>query len=239
MLVAGDAAALCLAAGIWLEGVNFAMASGMYAGEAAVGGASTAATSARPGCAGYQRRLSDTFVLSDHRKLRRAPELVLSDRVQHLYPTMVANVVERMFRVDNPDPKPGLRRILAAGTQAGRRAPTRPGARRLDRLQELRMTDTHHLRSRSGWSTAEFRVHPDAHIVVDGSGLRGLQHTRVRGRVPGQPVRAHQRRRHRVQLRAVLRMRHVLPRVQPRGRDQLELPRGRPRRRLPPDVSRR
>ena len=36
LLVAGDAAALCLAAGIWLEGVNFAMASGMYAGQAAV-----------------------------------------------------------------------------------------------------------------------------------------------------------------------------------------------------------
>ena len=35
LLVAGDAAAMCLAAGIWLEGVNFAMASGMYAGEAA------------------------------------------------------------------------------------------------------------------------------------------------------------------------------------------------------------
>ena len=33
LLVAGDAAALCLAAGIWLEGVNFAMASGMYAGQ--------------------------------------------------------------------------------------------------------------------------------------------------------------------------------------------------------------
>jgi electron transfer flavoprotein-quinone oxidoreductase len=111
MLVAGDAAALCLAAGIWLEGVNFAMASGIYAGEAAAealrGGDVSAA-----GLAGYQRRLSDTFVLRDHRKLRRAPELVLSDRVQHLYPTMVANVVERMFRVDNPTPKPGLRRIL-------------------------------------------------------------------------------------------------------------------------------
>ena len=36
MLVAGDAAALCLAAGIWLEGVNFAMASGIAAGETAV-----------------------------------------------------------------------------------------------------------------------------------------------------------------------------------------------------------
>jgi electron transfer flavoprotein-quinone oxidoreductase len=111
MLVAGDAAALCLAAGIWLEGVNFAMASGMYAGEAVVEALQANDTSAT-GLAGYQRRLSDTFVLRDHRKLRRAPELVLSDRVQHLYPGMMANVAERMFRVDNPTPKPGLRRIL-------------------------------------------------------------------------------------------------------------------------------
>ncbi len=34
MLVAGDAASLCLAAGIWLEGVNFAIASGAAAGRA-------------------------------------------------------------------------------------------------------------------------------------------------------------------------------------------------------------
>jgi electron transfer flavoprotein-quinone oxidoreductase len=111
MLVAGDAAAMCLAAGIWLEGVNFAMASGMYAGEAAADALSVDDTSAA-GLAGYERRLNDTFVLRDHRKLRRAPSLVLSDRVQHLYPDMIANTVERMFRVDNPSPKPGLRRIL-------------------------------------------------------------------------------------------------------------------------------
>jgi electron transfer flavoprotein-quinone oxidoreductase len=111
MLVAGDAAAMCLAAGIWLEGVNFAMASGLYAGEAAVEAIEAGDTSAA-GLAGYQRRLDDTFVLRDHRKLRRAPSLVLSDRVQHLYPQMITNTVERMFRVDNPTPKPGLRRIL-------------------------------------------------------------------------------------------------------------------------------
>lgn len=128
MLVAGDAAALCLAAGIWLEGVNFAMASGMYAGETAVEAISGGDHSAA-GLAGYQRRLSETFVLKDHRKLRRAPELVLSDRVQHLYPTMVANVVERMFRVDNPNPKPGVRRILA---QERKRA----GVRRRDLLRD-------------------------------------------------------------------------------------------------------
>ena len=111
LLVAGDAAAMCLAAGIWLEGVNFAMASGMYAGEATAEALRADDTSAA-GLAGYERRLGDTFVLRDHRKLRRAPSLVLSDRVQHLYPAMITNTVERMFRVDNPTPKPGLRRIL-------------------------------------------------------------------------------------------------------------------------------
>lgn len=111
LLVAGDAAAMCLAAGIWLEGVNFAMASGMYAGEAAAE-ALTSGDASESGLAGYERRLNETFVLRDHRKLRRAPGLVLSDRVQHLYPEMIANTVERMFRVDNPAPKPGLLRVL-------------------------------------------------------------------------------------------------------------------------------
>jgi electron transfer flavoprotein-quinone oxidoreductase len=128
MLVAGDAAALCLAAGIWLEGVNFAMASGIFAGEAAIEALRSGDVS-RTGLAGYERRLAATFVLRDHRKLRRAPALVLSDRVQHLYPQMVADVVESMFRVDNPAPKPGLRRILA-------RERKRAGVRRRDLLRD-------------------------------------------------------------------------------------------------------
>lgn len=128
MLVAGDAAALCLAAGIWLEGVNFAMASGIYAAEAVLEGLAAGDTS-RAGLAGYERRLNDTFVLRDHRKLRHAPKLVLSDRVQHLYPQLVANTVEAMFRVDNPTPKPGLRRILAGERK-------RLGIRRRDLLRD-------------------------------------------------------------------------------------------------------
>ncbi len=111
LLIAGDAAALCLAAGIWLEGVNFAMGSGMYAGQTAVEAIGNGDVSQR-GLGGYARRLSETFVLRDHRKLRRAPELVLSDRVQHLYPSMLTGIAERMFRVDNPLAKPGLRRII-------------------------------------------------------------------------------------------------------------------------------
>lgn len=112
MLVAGDAAALCLAAGIWLEGVNFAIGSGIAAGQAAAEALDRGDVSAE-GLAGYRRRLEESFVLRDHRKLHRAPALVLSDRVQRVYPPMIASIVERMFRVDNPDPKPGLRRIVS------------------------------------------------------------------------------------------------------------------------------
>ena len=111
LLVAGDAAALCLAAGIWLEGVNFAMASGMYAGQSAAQAVIAGNTSAS-GLQSYTKKLNETFVLKDHKKLRKIPHLVLSDRVQHKYPGFVTGIVERMFRVENPDPKPGVRRIL-------------------------------------------------------------------------------------------------------------------------------
>ena len=111
LLVAGDAAALCLAAGSWLEGVNFAMASGMYAGQSAAQAVIAGNTSAS-NLQSYTKKLNETFVLKDHKKLRKIPHLVLSDRVQHKYPGFVTGIVERMFRVENPDPKPGVRRIL-------------------------------------------------------------------------------------------------------------------------------
>ena len=106
LLVAGDAAGLCLAAGLWLEGVNFAIGSGAAAGEAALealrSGDATAA-----GLAGYRRRLEQSFVLKDHRKLRRAPNLVLSARMQHVYPQALCDIVEDLFTVENPRPKRG------------------------------------------------------------------------------------------------------------------------------------
>ena len=63
--------------------------------------------------------------------------------------------------------------------------------------------------------------------------LRRLQHAGVRRRLPGQAVRADGRRRDPLQLRAVLRVRHVLPRLQPRGGDLVVVPRGRARGGVP------
>lgn len=106
LLVAGDAAGLCLAAGIWLEGVNFAIGSGIAAAEAAVDALHVHDTSALK-LGAYRKKLEANFVLRDHRKLRRAPGLVLSDRVQHAYPNIVCNLIESLFTVDNPRPKAG------------------------------------------------------------------------------------------------------------------------------------
>ncbi len=128
LLVAGDAGAFCLAAGVFLEGVNFAIGSGRAAGEAAaeaLGRGDTTAT----GLAGYRRRLESTFVLEDHRKLRRAPDLVLSPRLQRQYPGLLCDVAERFFTVDNPQPKPGLRRLV-------REARRRHGVRLRDALAD-------------------------------------------------------------------------------------------------------
>jgi electron transfer flavoprotein-quinone oxidoreductase len=50
-------------------------------------------------------------VLADHKKLRRVPELLMSQRMQQLYPKLACDVVERMFTVDNPTPKPGAVRV--------------------------------------------------------------------------------------------------------------------------------
>ena len=111
ILVAGDAAAMCLAAGIWLEGVNFAIGSGAAAGRAAARAVARRDCSAA-GLAGYRARLESSFVLTDHRRLREAPHLVMGELAQQKMPLVVNGVLEELFTVTNPDPKPGLRRIV-------------------------------------------------------------------------------------------------------------------------------
>jgi electron transfer flavoprotein-quinone oxidoreductase len=122
LLVAGDAAGMTLAAGLWLEGVNFAVGAGLAAGATADAAIRSGDVSAAGGLAGYRRSLESNFVLQDHRRLRGAPHLVLSDRVQRQYPSLVCDLVEQLFTVTNPDPTPGMARLM-------RRAARRHGVR--------------------------------------------------------------------------------------------------------------
>jgi len=116
LLIAGDAGAMTLAAGLWLEGVNFAIGSGYAAGQATDRALSKGDCTAK-GLASYRADLESQFVLADHKRLRKAPSLVLSDRVQQRYPGLICDLAEGMFTVTNPIPKPGalsLTRQVAA-----------------------------------------------------------------------------------------------------------------------------
>jgi electron transfer flavoprotein-quinone oxidoreductase len=110
MLVAGDAAGMTLAAGIWLEGVNFAIGSGDAAGRAAVAALAAGDTTAA-GLDSYRSDLESGFVLGDHKRLRRAPALVLSERFQRRYPALLCELAGDLFTVSNPEPKPGMLRL--------------------------------------------------------------------------------------------------------------------------------
>jgi len=111
MLVAGDAGGFCLAAGLFLEGVNFAIGSGRAAAETAAAAIAIGNTT-KSGLADYRRKINQSFVMADHKKMRRAPELVLSDRMQTQYAELICDVAQGLFTVSNPTPKPGLRAIL-------------------------------------------------------------------------------------------------------------------------------
>jgi electron transfer flavoprotein-quinone oxidoreductase len=109
-LVVGDAAALMLGVGLYLEGMNYAIGSGVAA-------AATAAEAVRAGDAGdqvlssYRRRLERNFVLRDLKAFRNATPLIHKARFHAVYPTLLHGIVEDLYRVDNRRPKPKLASI--------------------------------------------------------------------------------------------------------------------------------
>lgn len=113
MMITGDAAAMCLAAGIWLEGVNFAIGSGYAAGQAAVEALRLGDVSAA-GLEGYRRRIESSFVLADHRKFAEVPDLIMGERMQTKYPQAICNLASDIFTVTNPVPKKGFQSMARA-----------------------------------------------------------------------------------------------------------------------------
>lgn len=99
MMVAGDAAAFCFVSGLYLEGMNYAMQSGLAAGETAIEACREQNFSAKS-LARYKTHLKQRHVYTDFRKFRYTPSFVNSERLQNLYPEIVAHGAETLFRVD-------------------------------------------------------------------------------------------------------------------------------------------
>ncbi|MBO0782647.1 MAG: FAD-dependent oxidoreductase [Ktedonobacteraceae bacterium] len=99
LLVTGDAAGFVFATGLFLEGINFAIASGLAAAETAKEAHTDGDFSARS-LDRYRRRLESSFVLQDLKRFRHAPSFVTSERMQNVYPEIICEAAERIFRSD-------------------------------------------------------------------------------------------------------------------------------------------
>jgi electron transfer flavoprotein-quinone oxidoreductase len=102
MLVAGDAAALVLATGRALEGLNFALASGIAAAET-VKLAKEKGDFGQKTLSGYAKLLSQSFVVQDLVRFYGAPQFLENPRLYGVYPELACSLAEKVFEVDgNP-----------------------------------------------------------------------------------------------------------------------------------------
>ena len=99
VMVAGDAAALLLGTGLILEGGNFAVASGIAAGEAVIVAKREVDFSAGS-LSRYQRSLESTFVLQDLHTFRDAPRFLKNPRIYGPYAEAVVEILQRILEND-------------------------------------------------------------------------------------------------------------------------------------------
>ncbi|HEY6874622.1 MAG TPA: FAD-dependent oxidoreductase [Geobacteraceae bacterium] len=110
ILVAGDAAALCNATGLNLEGINLASQSGVLAGKAVVA-AHEAGDFSRRGLQAYQRLMNDSYVIKDLKLYRKAPHMLHNDRIYNEYPELMTSFMEYIYRIEGA-PKENLSKLF-------------------------------------------------------------------------------------------------------------------------------
>jgi electron transfer flavoprotein-quinone oxidoreductase len=110
LMVVGDAAGFVLVTGLFLEGINFAIASGLAAAATAQQAHANRNFSAQS-MAGYRKRLEASFVLKDLKKFRHAQAFINNERLQSIYPDLACEAMENIFR-SNGRPRRKIGRIV-------------------------------------------------------------------------------------------------------------------------------
>ncbi len=119
VLVTGDAAMLCINLGYSVRGIDFAIASGEMAAQAAVSAVDAGDVSAA-GLASYQTLLENSFVLKDLKQFQRFPHTMESTK--HLfkgYPEMVRDMMLAMFVVDGTPVEPIKKKLMRPVKEIG------------------------------------------------------------------------------------------------------------------------
>ncbi len=100
VLVAGDAAMLCMNLGYTVRGMDLAVASGEIAAKAAIKALDAGDTS-KAGLAGYKTMLDDSFIMRDMKMYAEAPEFLENcPGMFRGYPEMIRDIMTPLFMVD-------------------------------------------------------------------------------------------------------------------------------------------
>ena len=110
-LIAGETAGLCMNMGYQVRGMDFAVASGRMAAEAAVAAIDAGDTSAA-GLAPYKAAMEGSFVIQDLRTFSKWPHVMEEWGSMFTdYPVMVKEVFNAMFSVDGAPQRPLMKRM--------------------------------------------------------------------------------------------------------------------------------
>ena len=111
-LVAGETAGLCMNMGYQVRGMDFAVASGQMAGQAAVE-AIDKGDVGEAGLASYKTAMEGSFVIQDLRTFSKWPHVMEGWGSMFTdYPVMAKEIFNAMFSVDGQPQKPLMKRMM-------------------------------------------------------------------------------------------------------------------------------
>jgi electron transfer flavoprotein-quinone oxidoreductase len=115
-MIAGDAAGFVFSNGLVIQGMNYAVRTGLAAAETAL--AATHAKDASPArLSEYDRRLETSGVLGDFRDFERMDDVKWNPRIYTAYPKFATELFHAMM-TENGAPKRPIRRLLRAAQKA-------------------------------------------------------------------------------------------------------------------------
>ena len=111
-LIAGETAGLCMNMGYQVRGMDFAVASGQVAAQAAIEALDKGDTS-EAGLASYKEKMEASFVIQDLRTFSKWPHVMEEwDSMFTDYPVMVKEIFNAMFSVDGQPQVPLKKRMM-------------------------------------------------------------------------------------------------------------------------------
>jgi electron transfer flavoprotein-quinone oxidoreductase len=110
ILVTGDAAALCNATGVNLEGINLASHSGILAGRTVVE-AHERKDFSKNTLKRYKERLDLSWVMQDLKGFKNAPKMLHINRIYNEYPDLICSMMEHIYRIDG-SPKMSIPKLV-------------------------------------------------------------------------------------------------------------------------------